>query len=190
MLCPNVLHTLCAIWCGKSLGNVLSSLQSSSSAKKKVHLAEWRTKSIGIHNVTSVPVFCISFLFDHSNNFVFCSIELQFNWVLEQFWMNENLYSITWVFFLRWDPLKSRKCFSTTFSSFWKLFKPFFPCTPLIFPTKTKIAWVISCFSFLYRERGEFLDLKRCQYLTSEDFCSLTAQQIEAIIDTPIPETW
>merc|ERR1711953_462718 len=36
-----------------------------------------------------------------------------------------------------------------------------------------------------FREHGEFLDLKRCQYLTSEDFCSLTAQQIEAIIDTP-----
>merc|ERR1711953_186897 len=39
-----------------------------------------------------------------------------------------------------------------------------------------------------FRDRGEFLDLKRCQYL-SKSFCSLTAQQIEAIIDTPIPET-
>jgi len=39
-----------------------------------------------------------------------------------------------------------------------------------------------------FREHGEFLDLERCQYY-SKDFCSLTDEQIEAIIDTPMPET-
>ena len=141
--------------------------------------------------------FCISFLFDHSNNFVFCSIELQFNWVLEQFWMNENLYSITLILFfffegeILWSP---ESVFLPPFHLFESFLSHFSHVLHLFFPHKAKIACLGECILFpvspFFRERGEFLDLKRCQYLTSEDFCSLTAQQIEAIIDTPIPETW
>ena len=117
------------------------------------------------------------------------SIQLSSRAILDEWELVLNNFNL--VFFegeILWSP---ESVFLPPFHLFESFLSHFSHVLHLFFPQKQRSRELFPVFPFfIYRERGEFLDLKRCQYLTSEDFCSLTAQQIEAIIDTPIPETW